>query len=110
MVTGTYSLGFLGTAGVSSIRYLAQANKGAVTPVTCLLTNATATSAVALVASTATATGQFTARGILSVDTGGTLIPAWASSAEMVPIIGIGSFFRIFPIGTDAVVSVGNWS
>jgi hypothetical protein len=110
MITGTYSLGFLGTAGVSSIRYIATANKGAVTPIAALLTNATATSAVALVASTATATGQFTARGILSVDTGGTLIPSWASSAEMVPIIGIGSFFRIFPIGTDAVVSVGNWS
>lgn len=110
LATGTYSFGFLGTASVTSIRYIAQANKGATTPVASLMTNATTSSATALVASTATATGQFTAKGILSVDTSGTLIPAIANSAEMLPIVGIGSSFRIYPLGSDTVTSVGNWS
>lgn len=110
LATGTYSLGFLGTASSTSIRYLAIGNKGAVTPVATLMTNATTTSATALVASTATATGQFTAQGIITVDTGGTLIPAIANSAEMLPIVGVGSYFRIIPIGSNTVVSAGGWS
>jgi hypothetical protein len=108
--SGTYSFGFLGTASTPSIRYLSLANKGATTPVAALLTNVTTTSATALVAATTTTTGQFTVRGKIVVETGGTLIPAIANSVEARPIVGINSTFRIYPLGSQTVQSVGNWT
>lgn len=108
--SGTYSFGFLGTASTPSIRYISYANKGAVTPVAALLANITTTASTALVAATTTATGQFTARGKLVVETGGTLIPAIGHSVIANPIVGINSTFRIYPLGSQTVQSVGNWS
>lgn len=108
--SGTYSFGFGGTASVTRLRYHALANKGAVTPVAALLTNVTSTASTALVAATTTATGQFSLRGKLLVDTGGTLIPSIGNSVEALPIVGVDSYFRIIPIGADTVQSVGNWS
>lgn len=108
--SGTYSFGFLGTASTPSIRYVAISNKAAVTPVAALIANVTTTTSTALVAANTTTTGQFTARGKLVVETGGTLIPAIGNSVEALPIVGINSTFRIYPLGNQTVQSVGNWS
>lgn len=108
--SGTFSFGFLGTASTPRIRYIAQANKGAVTPVASLLTNVTSTASTAIVSASLIATGQFTAQGIITVDTGGTLIPGIGNSIESNPIIGVDSYFRIWSMGTDTVQSVGRWS
>ena len=108
--SGTFSFGFLGTASTPSIRYMAVADKGVVTPVAALLTNVSSTASTALVAANLITTAQFTINGEVVVDTGGTLIPAIGNSVEALPIVGIGSMFKIYPIGTDTVVSVGNWS
>lgn len=108
--SGTYSFGFGGTASVTRLRYHSLANKGAVTPVAVLLTNATATASTALVAANTTTTGSFSLRGKLLTDTGGTLIPSIGNSVEALPIVGVDSFFRIVPIGADTVQSVGNWT
>lgn len=108
--SGTYSFGFLGTASTPSVRYISLANKAAVTPVAVLLTNVTTTSSTALVAANTTTTGQFSLSGKIVVDTGGTLIPAIGNSVEARPIVGINSTFRIYPIGSQTVQSVGNWS
>jgi hypothetical protein len=108
--SGTYSFGFLGTASTPSIRYLSLANKGAVTPVASLLANITSTASTALVTANTTTTGQFSLRGKIVVETGGTLIPAIGNSVEALPIVGINSTFRIYPIGAQTVQSVGNWS
>jgi hypothetical protein len=108
--SGTFSFGFLGTASTPKIRYTAMANKAVVTPTAPLFSNVTTTASTALVAATLITTGQFTVQGVVTVDTGGTLIPAIGNSIESNPIVGLDSFFRIFPIGTDTVTSVGNWS
>lgn len=108
--SGTFSFGFLGTASTPRIRYMALANKGAVTPVAALLTNVTTTSSTALVAATLIATAQFSIKGKVVVETGGTLIPAIGHSVIANPIVGVDSTFRIYPIGSQTVQSVGNWS
>lgn len=108
--SGTFSFGFLGTAGVSSLRYLAISNKAVVTPVAALLTNVTTSASTALVAANLITTAQFRLHGQLHVDTGGTLIPAIGNSVEARPIVGVGSYFRIWPVGVDTVQSVGNWT
>jgi hypothetical protein len=108
--SGTYSVGFGGTASITRLRCSAISNKGAVTPVACLLTNITSTASTAVVAANTTTTGSFRLRGKLLTDTGGTLIPSIGNSIEARPIVGVDSFFRIVPIGADTVQSVGNWS
>lgn len=108
--SGTFSFGFLGTASVTRIRYMSVANKAVVTPVASLLTNVTSTASTALVTANLVTTAQFTLKGKLLTDTGGTLIPAIGNSVEALPIVGNDSTFRIYPLGTNTVVSVGNWS
>lgn len=108
--SGTFSFGLLGTASTPRIRYIAQANKAVTTPTASLMTNATTTSATALVAATLIATAQFTVMGKIVVETGGTLIPAIGHSVIANPIVGVDSHFRIYPIGSQTVQSVGNWT
>jgi hypothetical protein len=108
--SGTFSFGLLGTASTPRVRYIANANKAVTTPVAALITNATTTASTALVAANLIATAQFTIRGKIVVETGGTLIPAIASSVISNTIIGVDSTFRIYPIGNQTVQSVGNWS
>lgn len=108
--SGTLSFGIAGTAGTSAVQYMSLANRTAVTPNTASLTNVSATASTAITAAGTTATCQFTIRGILKVDTGGTIIPSIGHSVIANPIVGVGSTFLIYPIGTRTVQSVGNWS
>lgn len=108
--SGTFSFGLLGTASTPRVRYLAQANKAVTTPVASLLTNATTTASTALVAANLIATAQFLIKGVLTVETGGTVIPAIGNSVEARPIVGVDSYFKITPMGSRTVQSVGNWS
>jgi hypothetical protein len=108
--SGTITFGLLGTASTPRVRYMALANKGVTTPVAALLTNATTTASTALVAANLIATAQFTVQGKIVVETGGTLIPAIGHSVIANPIVGVDSTFRIYPLGSQTVQSVGNWS
>lgn len=108
--SGTFSFGLLGTASISTIRYISSANKAVVTPATAQMTNVSTTASTALNTANIVATAQFTIMGKLTVDTGGTIIPAIGHSVIANPIIGVGSTFRIYPMGADSVQSVGRWS
>ncbi|MBZ5616232.1 MAG: hypothetical protein LAO23_19665 [Acidobacteriia bacterium] len=50
--------------------------------------------------------------GVMRINAGGTVIPQFQYSAAPggAPAIGANSYFRLFPIGADTVVSVGNWN
>ena len=48
--------------------------------------------------------------GIINVSASGTVIPQVSLSVAAAAIVGIGSYFRIRPIGNTTVTSVGNWS
>ena len=108
--SGTYSFGWLGTAVYTRVKWWALANKGAATPVAALQTMSTNTAATAVVAATTTATGQATIRGKLVIGTGGTIIPAIGLSVAAAAVVGVDSYFRIWPVGSNTVQSVGNWS
>ena len=108
--SGNAQFGFLGTASSTSLRYLSLAFKGVATPSTCQVANTTTSSATTITGAT-TGTGlQCRITGVISIDTGGTLIPAIGHSVVARPIVGVNTFFNIWPIGTDTVQSVGNWS
>lgn len=48
--------------------------------------------------------------GIIRVTTGGTLIPQVSLGIAAAAVVGLNSFFSIWPEGSNTVQSVGNWS
>jgi hypothetical protein len=61
-----------------------------------------------LAAATGTAM-RFQAKGTFEVTAAGTLIPSIDQVTAAAAIVSIGSFFMCYRIGSDAVVSVGQW-
>lgn len=108
---GTFSFGFLGTATYSLVRYIAIANKTALTVQTASShTRGTVATAVVITASNTTTTGYAFIRGKLIVGNGGTIIPAFAVSQASAVVVQSGSYFTLQPLGSNTVQSVGNWS
>lgn len=103
--SGMFNFGILGTATISSINYISSATKG----VTLVAIGSTA-SATGLTTNTTTTTGGAMISGKIIITTGGTIIPAFGLSVSAGATIGSGSWFRIWPIGTNTVTSYGNWN
>ena len=111
--TGTFSFGFAGTATISSLKYLAQAQKTAAagTPGTPQVTVGTAATATALVSTSTTTTGSAYISGAIRVSVAGTIIPSVALSVGIAAVVSTNSWFRIVPVSpVSSAVSAGNWS
>lgn len=107
--TGTL---FGGTATFTSIRYFAMIQTGAANALGTVQSTkscVTATNNV-LNATVATAAAVITLKGIMRINGAGTIIPQIQFSANPTgTILGMtNSWFRIWPIGTNAVAAVGN--
>ena len=62
---------------------------------------------------TTAATGTAVAvliRGIIRINAGGTIIPSVSLTTAAAAVVGVNSYFRIYPIGTNTTTNVGNWS
>lgn len=109
--TGTFSFGFLGTATLTSVKYTAQAVKSAIgTPTSPLMTTAAVATITALVATNTNTVGHATVQGIVRVNAAGTLIPAFAISVASAAVVGVNSWFRLVPIGSNTLTNSGNVS
>jgi hypothetical protein len=112
--TGTFSFGFLGTATLTSVRYVSAAQKAdavnTAPPVTAQMVTSTQAAATVLVATSTTTTGGAVIKGIVRVNAAGTLIPATAISVATTAVVSVNSWFRLTPVGTNVVTNVGNWS
>lgn len=114
-VSHTTSLLFGGTATLTSIEWQSVVNTGDV--VTNLAANQTtsevATATVVKAASTST-TEQISiqVKGIVRINAGGTFIPQFQYSAAPggAPSILSNSYFKLYPVGTGGVTSIGTWS
>lgn len=108
--SGSFGFALGGTATFTQF-YLATADKRAT-----LATVQTAqfTYNVAAITTMATAnvntTGFAQISGIINVSASGTIIPQVSLTIAAAAVVGIGSYFRIRPIGNTTVTSVGNWS
>jgi hypothetical protein len=71
--------------------------------------NTTASNATLVTASTATV-GWAHIKGILRVNAGGTIIPQVSLGVAAAATVNANSYFRLTPVGTNTVVSVGNWN
>lgn len=112
--THTTAFGFGGTATFTSILYFSELISSAATTI------ATAASYLEVVAATATvlnatsaaATTKIKLHGAMRINAGGTIIPQITFSAGPTGTcqVNTNSFFRIWPVGSNTVEAVGNWS
>lgn len=109
VTSGTFSFGFLGTATFSSLRYRSEAVKAALaTASTNQMTTGVAATAQVITAASTSATGTAKISGIIRVNAAGTLIPAFGLSIAAAAVVQPNAFFKIYPIGTNTVISSGN--
>lgn len=117
----TWSTLFAGTATFTSIAYLASAYTGTTSGATITAMSAAQVAVATAVAVTAASTSAtefctFWLRGVMRINGAGTLIPQLKASARPgasgTPGVTIlaGSYFRAWPLGSDTVASVGNWT
>jgi hypothetical protein len=104
-------LGSVVRATFSSFKYTAIANKQtATTPNTALISIQNVATARSLVAANTNTTGQARISGLLRVNGGGTVIPQVSLGIAAAAVVGVNAYFRIVPVGSNTVLSVGNWS
>jgi hypothetical protein len=109
--SGNLQFGIGGTAIKTRTNYVAIANKQALGVQTASShTFGTVATAVVITASNTTQTGYAFIRGSLVIGTGGTIIPSIALSVANAAVIQAGSYFKLTPIGSNAVTQIGNWS
>jgi hypothetical protein len=113
----TVGFGFGGTASVTRNRYIgiakqaAASTAGAANIMMSTLVAPSTTAAGALTPASTLTTMVAWIQGKIVIDTSGTLIPSVIQSVgTLASIVGIDSYFRIWPIGSSAVGSVGDWS
>jgi len=63
-----------------------------------IVTAATGTAASAIV------------KGIFRINGAGTIIPSIQLTTASAAVIGVNTWFKCYPVGTDTVISVGNWA
>lgn len=49
-------------------------------------------------------------KGIFRVNGAGTIIPSIQQTTAAAAVIGVNTWFKCYPVGTNTVISVGNWS
>ena len=59
---------------------------------------------------TVSSVGAAVIRGVMRINAGGTIIPQVSLSIANAAVVQAGSFFRCWPVGTNTVASIGNWS
>ena len=109
--SGNFQFGLGGTATVTNILYIAQANKSASTTQTTISTTVgTVKTALSLTGNNTTTTGYAFIKGKIVVSTGGTIIPSFALSVANAAVVLAGSYFQIWEAGTNTEVEIGNWA
>jgi hypothetical protein len=99
-----------GTAVIAGIKWYCVANKAA------LATAASPQSTVNTAANTAVCTattntvGWAKITGKLRISTAGTVTPRVMMDVAAPAVVGVDSYFRIWPAGSQSIASVGNWS
>jgi len=110
--SGTFGFALGGTATITQT-WMATARKSTLTDTT--VTNPSVTSYntaanTSLTAANTVTTGFARINGALIVTAAGTVIPQVSLGVASAAVVGVGSYFRISPLGTTTVTSVGNWS
>lgn len=105
----TLSLSFAGTATYTAVGYLAQTSVAAGGAIS-QFSSAVAT-ATAVTASTTSTLLNAVVKGVMLINAAGTVIPSITQgTASAAASVGVQSYFRCWPVGSNTVTSVGDWS
>ena len=109
--SGSFGFALGGTATFTQF-FWSLAQKGAAAAATATATQSTYNVAAntALTTASVNTVGYANISGIINVSASGTIIPQVSLGVAAAAAVGIGSYFRIRPIGNTTVTSVGNWS
>lgn len=109
--SGSFGFALGGTATFTQY-WWADAQKGTATVSTATATQSTYNTAAntALATASVNTVGYAKIGGTIVVTVAGTVIPQVSLGVAAAAVVGIGSYFRIRPVGSTSVVSVGNWS
>lgn len=114
MSASSGAFGFaLGGTATTTQSWMATARKSALTDTATTnpsVTSYNTTANTGLVAANLITTGFARINGTVIVTVAGTLIPQVSLGVAAAAVVGVGSYFRISPLGTTSVTSVGNWS
>jgi hypothetical protein len=107
----TLSLGFGGTATLTSIGYtVGSFHNGSLTNFSLQYDWLQTAAATALQSGFTDQDFLILARGTVRVNASGTFIPQVTVSVGAAATVVLNSFFRIWPIGSNTVTNVGDWS
>jgi hypothetical protein len=109
--SGSFGFALGGTATKTQF-FWSLAQKGAAAAATATATQSTYNVAANTTLATASVNtvGYANISGIINVSASGTVIPQVSLGVAAAAVVGIGAYFRIRPIGSTTVTSVGNWS
>ena len=113
MSASSGSFGFALGGGATFTQYWwADAQKGTATLATATATQTTYNTAANTTLATASTNtvGYTKIGGVIVVSVGGTVIPQVSLGVAAAAVAGAGSYFRIRPIGSTSVGTIGNWS
>lgn len=109
---GSFGFALGGSATIASQSWIASAQKGTATLSTATATQTTYNIAAntALATASVNTVGYARINGIINISSSGTVIPQVSLGIAAAAVVGVGSYFRVRPIGNTTVTSVGNWS
>ena len=110
--SGTFSFGFGGSATISSIAYICQGLKGGTTDAAAIsnVRQVSTAQVIGLSLANNSTTGWAFIQGKIIITTGGTITPAFSLSVAAAAVNNAGAWFKLKPVGTNTVTTVGNWS
>jgi len=111
MSASSGSFGFaLGGSATINQYWTANATKTAFATPTAATISYNVAANTAIATASTTTTGFAVIQGYITVAGAGTIVPQVSLGIAATALVGAGSFFRIRPLGTNAVNRVGNWS
>jgi hypothetical protein len=107
--SSSFGWGLAGTATYTQYWYATAHKNALATAGNAQSTFNTAANTTIATATTST-TGYAMIKGTINVTVTGTVIPQVSLGVAVVGVVGIGSYFKIRPLGSTSVATVGNWS
>jgi hypothetical protein len=109
--SGAFGFAIGGTATLTFISWMSDGSKAALATAGAAQSTYNVTAAnTAIVTATTNTVGWFYVRGLIRINAAGTIIPQVSLGIAAAAVVGQDSWFRLWPIGSNIVRQVGNWS
>lgn len=109
--SGAFGFALGGTATFTFVKWVSYGNKAVLATAASPQSTVNVTAAnTAIVTATTATVGWAHIRGLMRINAAGTVIPQVSLGVAAAAVVGQDSFFRCWPIGSNTVTSVGNWS